>query len=494
MNPRWIGLFFLGSALATWPLSAQTRQKRIAPVDGNARQNFERQVKVAILGGVGHYPAHSRLTELHYPARDVELLAAELKRQGYTVVSLEEQEATRGAIEQALRDAAQMVDAGAGTVLFFFSGHGFTDHGDNYLASFEATASDLSGTGLALSTVERLLKATGARRQVMLIDACRNEAGKSAGTRTFDRFQAAAGLRVLFSTKLGSISYEDDALKNGVFAHFLVEAFRGAAAGNDGLITFRDLTDYVTDAVRQYSFQNGRLQIPYEGVSEAVDDFLLARTEQVSPPVTSPPPPAKTDTPSADATESLIEPPAQAPAYQPRYGDRYPSKSDELRSPTMDIKRAMTPHPTLGADLDKVINLAARSELKTIKAMKGHWANEQYGWYYSAVNIANAEWCHVIRDSGVVGGLRFGCRWFMQPDKEQALAAYRYVLAETSSAVSQKYPSATIQSSEKRTEFHLPSGVIITLMLGSDPPGVTLVKGVEDLILTVSPAPSKSKR
>jgi formylglycine-generating enzyme required for sulfatase activity len=284
--------------LLTLPVlaQAQMRERRVVPVDGRQRQNFERQVKVAVLAGVGQYPSLSGLSRLRYPAHDVELLQATLSAQGYTIVALKEQDATRGSIEQALANAAELADRGQGTVLFFFSGHGFADKGDNYLATFEATSRDLAGTGLAVKKVEALLKATGAPRQVMFVDACRNEPGKAAGARTFDRLRASAGLRELLSTKEGRISYEDDQLGSGVFTHFLVRGLRGEAAGQDGLITFSDLADYVTDGVSKFGFQRGQLQVPYEA-GESSGDFLLAHVTAAPPPVVEPPKPNPPATP-----------------------------------------------------------------------------------------------------------------------------------------------------------------------------------------------------
>jgi formylglycine-generating enzyme required for sulfatase activity len=263
-------------------LGQTAREKRVVPVDSTQRQSFERQPKVAVLAGVGHYATRSGLTQLRYPAHDVELMEAELTKQGYKVVTLKDQEATRGSIEQALHDAAELVDRGSGTVLFFFSGHGFADQGANYLATYEASANNLSGSGMAVKQVEQLLKGTGAPRQVMFIDACRNETGgKGGGTRSFANLQGAAGLRALLSTKAGHISYEDDSLGSGVFTHFLVEGLQGQAAGNDGLITFRDLADYVTDGVSTYGFKKGQMQVPYEA-GEASGDFLLARATEMA--------------------------------------------------------------------------------------------------------------------------------------------------------------------------------------------------------------------
>src|ERR1019366_3976274 len=121
-------------------LGAQTaREKRVVPVDGSSRQSFERQPKVAVLVGVGHYPKRSGLSELRYPAADVDALEAELAKQRYTVIPLKEQEATRGAVLKAIAYVAEVVDRNQGTVVFFFSGHGFAERGQNYLATFEAS-------------------------------------------------------------------------------------------------------------------------------------------------------------------------------------------------------------------------------------------------------------------------------------------------------------------------------------------------------------------
>ena len=77
-----------------------------------------------------------------------------------------------------LTDSAELVDRGKGTFVFFFSGHGFAEQGTNYLATYEASMANLASSGLSLRTVEERLKASGAPRQVMLVDACRDEPAK----------------------------------------------------------------------------------------------------------------------------------------------------------------------------------------------------------------------------------------------------------------------------------------------------------------------------
>jgi hypothetical protein len=214
------------------------------------------------------------------------------------VRALTDQEALRGVIVRTLTQIGAMMDPNQGTLLFFFSGHGFTQNGTNYLATFGATSDDLVRDGLAVSEVEGLLKKSRVRRQVMWIDACRNDprsGARAVDRRSFERLQAAEGMRVLYSSRQGNFSYEDDTLRHGVFTHFLLQGLRGEAAGADGLVTFSDLAAYVSDAVFAYGVETGRMQKPFEA-GEAAGDFLLAKASVVAVPVTA----AQTDDRSHD--------------------------------------------------------------------------------------------------------------------------------------------------------------------------------------------------
>ena len=269
---------------------AQTRSTRVKPVDAAARQIFEKQVKVALLVGVGSYSPASGLSRLKYPPRDVATLAAELEKQGYLVRKLIDSDATRGVVRRTLHELSDAVDSDRGTFLFYFSGHGFAQKGTNYLATFGATADDLQDEGLPIGDVEAILKASHARQAMMFIDACRNDAGspaRAAGARSFASLSASQGLRTLYSTRAGQMSYESDEFQAGVFTHFLVRGLGGEAAGADGLITFRDLADYLTARMREWSAGRGA-QMPYEA-GESSGDFLLARSASGGAAPASPP-------------------------------------------------------------------------------------------------------------------------------------------------------------------------------------------------------------
>jgi formylglycine-generating enzyme required for sulfatase activity len=283
-----VAVCLLLSFLPAW--AQQSAAKRVVPVTPAETLAFDQSRKIALLVGVGRYPPYSGIGSLQYPGRDVAALAAQLERQGYTVIQMADADATRSSVRGALRNIKEVLDQKDGTLLFFFSGHGWAPAGRNFLAAYDADGSSLADSGLALEEVLRLMAETGARRRVAWIDACRNEPGKSLpSSRSFATLNQAEGTRVLFSTRAGKMSFENNELRQGVFTHFLIRALQGEAARADGLVTFRDVADFVTEGVQGWGLQRGDLQIPYEA-GEASGDFLLARTK--APEVIAPTEPA----------------------------------------------------------------------------------------------------------------------------------------------------------------------------------------------------------
>ena len=307
--------------------------KRITRSDAvKERQDFEKSPKVALVVGVGGYPQSSGLSTLKYAAKDAAMVGDVLKRQGYLVRVLTDGDALRGSVRRSLSELSGAIDKDRGTFLFYFSGHGFADHDTNYLATYGTTVDDLKAEGFPVSEVESILKNSGAKRQLMFIDACRNEptvGGKSVAQQGFvaerlQKLDAAAGLHVLFSTKSGTVSYESKDLQQGVFTHFLLKGLQGEADGystsqKDGLVTFQDLAQFVVDGVRAYGVEHGQLQVPYQA-GESSGDFLLT-SRRVSPPVApspqtaapTPQPPAPKPTPT-EITQQPAQPAGTTPS------------------------------------------------------------------------------------------------------------------------------------------------------------------------------------
>jgi Caspase domain len=276
---RLVQLFFVlfWVALIQAQTPAGLRSRRITPQEAAI---VEKGARIALLVGVGDYdPQISGLRALQYPVADIDGVARLLSKDGYSVRMLTDRAASAGAIRQNLRELKKAVQPGEGTFLFMYSGHGGRLNQENYLATFGSTAATLTETGLSLTELQALLQATGAKQRIAFIDACRDDPS-SKGTAAIVPIRdtrASEGLRILYSTASGDVSYEDDSLQHGIFSHFLIEGLSGKAANpQDHLITFGDLNSYVTEAMRKYGTnRHGGVQIPYES-GESSGDFLVA--------------------------------------------------------------------------------------------------------------------------------------------------------------------------------------------------------------------------
>jgi len=273
------------------PAQESQHASRSLTISSQPVQEFSRQSKVALLVGVGNYPEVSGFSQLRFPAQDVAALAQELQDQHYSVITLVDTQATRGVILKYLRNIGEITDSGQATLLVYFSGHGFAQEGANYLAVYGSVADDLTREGLSLDEVLGKLREFSIPRKVLFVDACRNNplSGRQAsGPRSFVSLSRAKGLKVLYATQPGGISFEDDELQHGVFTYYLIQALRGAAAGQDGQITFDDLKRYVTESVQNFGLKHGESQMPFD-YSDGSGEFLLARanTETKKPATTT---------------------------------------------------------------------------------------------------------------------------------------------------------------------------------------------------------------
>jgi len=251
---------------------------------------FAQSPKVAVVVGVGDYAPETEMGALRFARADAEAMAAVLRDQGYVVRLLTDAQATRSIVTTAVKTASQIVTQD-GTLLFYFSGHGFAVSAQqNFLGTYGVTARDMAKEGLSVEDLQATMLASGARQKMLFVDACRSQPGKATGGRSFDQLTASRGLRMLLSTQSGQLSFENDKLRQGVFTHFLLRGLQGEAAGADGFVTFRDVAEYVAKGVGNWSFEQGSSQLPVERSDEATGDFLLAK---LSPGRRAPSSPAK---------------------------------------------------------------------------------------------------------------------------------------------------------------------------------------------------------
>jgi hypothetical protein len=249
------------------------------------KDTFEKETRSAIIVAPSY--RDSGLATLRYTFADAVELKGELERQGYNVRLIPSTEATAEGIRQTLANQKTFLEGTEqATLLFAFMGHGFQDsHGQNYLMTYGADPNNMDKEALSVDEVQSLMSASGARRKVIFIDACRNVPGTrdAEKPRTMADFKAAEGMAILLATKPGAYSYEDPELSHGVFTYFLLDGLRGKAAGKDGFVTFRDVSDYVERSVTAYAMKKDQGQKPLATLKDVGGDFLLATAAPPKP-------------------------------------------------------------------------------------------------------------------------------------------------------------------------------------------------------------------
>jgi hypothetical protein len=139
--------------------------------------------RVALLIGNNGY---ENVPRLNTAVNDARALSATLKKLGFQALVGEDQ--SRRSMSEALVTFDRAIELGD-TALFFFAGHGFEIHGQNYLLPTDVPAAAEGQDELvrdASFAVERIidrLQARGARIAILVLDACRNNPFDRPGMR-----------------------------------------------------------------------------------------------------------------------------------------------------------------------------------------------------------------------------------------------------------------------------------------------------------------------
>lgn len=147
-------------------------------------------------------------------------------------------------------------------LFFYFSGHGFRIHDDQYLMPADAHPQS-SESFIHINEIKEILKNAKAKRKLIIIDACKSGEDTS-GLKKFDLqidpetignyFSEVAGTYVLFSSGKDEVSWEDTDGQHSVFTKFLLKALRGeSAALRSSNLTIESLFEYLSHAVPRYS-------------------------------------------------------------------------------------------------------------------------------------------------------------------------------------------------------------------------------------------------
>jgi uncharacterized caspase-like protein len=191
-----------------------------------------------------------------------------------------------------------------GLLLVSFAGQGIEHNGRSYLLPSDAPLNDPSlfeDTAINVSKVSELIRATGVKQVLLVLDAFRNDStpGRADGDNlmtssfsksfTFDlNRKEMTAFATLYATAVGQQAYEYRLKKQGFFTWALVEGLKGEAANGKGEVTLASLLKYVQENVPKYVQSNlgaSKEQKPFavvEGYN--ADELVIAVAKKNAPP------------------------------------------------------------------------------------------------------------------------------------------------------------------------------------------------------------------
>jgi hypothetical protein len=217
---RFSGLIAIAALAVLGAFAPALAEKRVALVIGNDR-----------------YASLSASEQLQKAVNDARAVGGALRQIGFEVVSGEN--VGRQALIDRLDETARRVQPGD-TVFFFFSGHGVTVEGANYILPADVPMvgtgqiTRLTGAAVREDDITAAFIRAGARVAVVVLDACRNNPFASLGTRGIGGERGLApreppsGVFTFYSAGRGEAAldrlYDGDGNPNSVFTRVLVPA------------------------------------------------------------------------------------------------------------------------------------------------------------------------------------------------------------------------------------------------------------------------------
>ena len=203
----------------------------------------------AVVIGISRYPG--AIPQAPYALEDARAVARHFEALGVPADHLRlltDGLATRGGIDATLSWLARNLSTGA-TVWFYYSGHGATLKGDPVLAPSGVMAEDLPETGYPVSRLLKRLRETGARRALVILDACFS----GRGARTLP--ETGRPVSVLHMPRTPSVQIlaaagpDEEALVDGPKGHGLMTYYLLRGLNREGKRgsppTLRALYDYL---------------------------------------------------------------------------------------------------------------------------------------------------------------------------------------------------------------------------------------------------------
>ncbi len=239
---------------------------------------------------------YASATSLKNPAADAQLIAASLRRTGFTSVDVRV-DLGKAAMERELSLFGLKAE-GADVAIVYYAGHGIEAGGQNYLIPTDAKLlrdRDLEVEATRLDTA--MLMTESAKMRIVVLDACRNNPFLATMQRTLRNRAVGRGLAaiepegetlVVYAAKAGATASDGEGA-NSPFAQSLAK--RLLEPGLEISLLFRAVRDDVLDATgrEQEPFTYGSLsgKAFYFVPQTAGTTPLVATNQNLQPPVIS---------------------------------------------------------------------------------------------------------------------------------------------------------------------------------------------------------------
>jgi uncharacterized caspase-like protein len=198
-------MWWLWSIMVAW--SATVVLLQVGPA---AAQPVQRRVALVIGNGKYHH-----MPQLANSTNDAWLIAETLQAVGFMLVGrMAQLDLDKTAFDHAVQEFGNGIQD-AEVALFYYGGHGLQVRGSNYLAPVSANPTkeaDMDFQMINADFVLRQMEGAGTRLNLMLLDACRNNAFVWRGVRSagggLAQMQAPEGTLISYATQPGSVALD----------------------------------------------------------------------------------------------------------------------------------------------------------------------------------------------------------------------------------------------------------------------------------------------
>jgi hypothetical protein len=254
--------------------------------------------RIALVIGNG---AYQHVSPLSNPPSDARLMAQTLSSLGFEVIGgTALQDLDRNGFIRAVKQFGDALSGHADVGLFYYAGHGLQVGGSNYLVPVDANPTREADAPIELvdaDIVVREMEGSGAKLNVIVLDACRNNPFGGRGLRAagggLATMRAPRGTLIAYATQPGNVARDGDD-GHSPFTRALAAAMR--KPGLDVFRTFNEVGLAVDSAT-------GGEQEPWVSNSPIQGEFYFAGPSGAAPP--APLPQAAIGEPAAPAPRDV---------------------------------------------------------------------------------------------------------------------------------------------------------------------------------------------